>query len=125
MRRSGIILIASLAAILVLSGAWWKHTVLSRRAVLNDHVDRTKAVILRLAIDVSQLSKQDGGLPTNAEQLVRVLGTPLPRTAWNTDISYFSTNGYFLIQAHTPYPEFLILEFDSRKAANGVTTHSF
>ena len=79
----------------------------------------------QLAMNVLTLKARNGTVPTNEEELVTLLGKPLPHTSWNTQVSYAFTNGGFFIRAHSPPPQFLILEFDSRRADAGVVAYPF
>ena len=108
--------VSTLAALLVVvSAASWRWSIV-RRGRLAEQIDKTEETMNGLAREVLSLRMRNGGFPTNEQQLISLLGKSLPRTAWDTEISYSTTNGFFFILAHSPYPQLLILEFDSRRS---------
>jgi hypothetical protein len=125
MKSSATIKVVLSAVLLLIAVAvWWKLQP-SNSQVLNERTKETKIAIQQLASSVEGLRSKTGIVPTNESQLAALLAKPLPRSGWNTPLKYVVTNGGFRIETVSPYPHWMIFEYDSRNPAAGVAAYSF
>lgn len=115
------------SAIFVTATLCWKLDPIINRRTVQKRDDETKRIIQQLASEVEALSRKTGIVPTNREHLIQLLGKPLPRSGWNTPINYkyVVTNGNFRIESLSPYPHWMIFEYNSCNPTSGVASYSF
>jgi hypothetical protein len=89
-------------------------------------VARTKQEVMTAAQALEHRLHSRLPLPTNTNEFASALGGNIPRDAWGQPLSYQQigpTN--FIVSAMSPYPELLIISYDSRDTGNQVTTYPF
>lgn len=88
----------------------------------------TKQMVAALASEIEGLRKKNGRLPKDEAELVTWLGKPMPMSAWKRPLEYkrVSENPeHFRITTVSEYPYWLVFQYNSAKAEEGVTTSTF
>ena len=125
MKPSSVIKVVLSASLLVVVTALWWKTRASSEDILKERISRTKVAVQEFASQVEVLRSKTGVLPTNEAQLAELLGKPLPRSAWDGQLKYSATNGWFRVETVSPFPQWMIFEYDSRNPTAGVAVYPF
>ncbi len=80
-----------------------------------EDVNRTKQTVLSAARKLRDRSRAGLPLPATTNELARTFGGSIPQDAWGRALSYQRFNdSTFVLSAMSPYPELLIISYDSR-----------
>ena|SRR5258708_3228280 len=84
----------------------------------------TKQLVATVAQRLEQRRLQGLPLPANGTELADALGGTVPTSPWGRPLSYQRLGNDFTVFAMTPWPEVLVIQYDSRDA-DGVRTFPF
>jgi len=98
------------------------------RVTHDRRVARTVAVIESLAAEIEALRQAHGKLPENIAELERMLGKPVPTSAWGCKLWYERdpmNPEHFIISTMSTSLDFTIFKFSSRDSNRGVVLTPF
>ena len=91
-----------------------------------EDVDRTKQTVLAAAQKLQDRSRAGLPLPSTTNELAQALGGSIPRDAWGRSLHYQPLGGaHFVLSAMSPYPELLIISYDSRDTNSQLAVYPF
>jgi len=83
-----------------------------------------KQLVATVAQRLEERRQQGRPLPANATELANVLGGAVPTSPWGRPLSYQRLGNDFTVFTMTPWPEVLVIHYDSRDA-DGVRKFPF
>lgn len=94
-------------------------------SIYNHQIIKTKRTIDDLAQHINEIRLKTGRFPANESDLIKLIGKPLPLSAWNTPIEYSSTNDSYRVETVAPYPSGILIQYDSLHQSNGAVAYPF
>jgi len=123
--RYKIVLVFSVLLCAVVAWLYLPHFIFGWHSRPRD-VAQTKHVVLTAAQTLENRLRTGLPLPTNTNELASVLGGSIPRDAWGQSLTYqYFAPTNFILSAMSPYPELLMIDYDSRAASDGVQAVPF
>jgi hypothetical protein len=92
----------------------------------SEDVNRTKQTVLAAALKLQARSHAGLPLPADTNELAQALGGGIPRDAWGQSLNYQRFSGVnFVLSAMSPYPELLIISYDTRDTNSQLAVYPF
>lgn len=123
-RRSAILCISALVMPLL----WLLVVLPANRYLETTRHAQTKATFNRLVADIEAIRWRIGRVPANEQELTKLLGRPIPLSAWNDPTHYHidvSSPVHYRISCLTGDFAGMIYSYDSQNKADGVRIEPF
>jgi hypothetical protein len=123
--RKNIAIVACVLFVVSLACYSLTHLAFSRRSRPEDVAKSQKIVLI--AVQTLKDRLQAGlPLPANTNELALALGGNIPRDAWGQPLRYqrFGLSN-FVLSTMSPFPELLIINYDSRLTNSQLATYPF
>lgn len=120
-RRLAVLLCLIFTCVLALAIWLVKHD-----KALRVKTEETKQIVSHTAQMLEGRRRQGFRLPEAESEWKAVLGGEVPGSAWGEPIRYQRIGASdFILFAISPYPEWWVIEYDSRKAEEGILVFPF
>src|ERR1700722_8737759 len=89
-------------------------------------ITRTREVVLNAGQKLQNRLRAGLPLPADENDLAKALGGSMPRDAWGAPLNYqcFSSTN-FSVSSMSPYPELLIVSYDTRNTNTPLAVYPF
>jgi hypothetical protein len=105
---------------------WWLPRLLYSHHSRPEEIAQTRQVVLTAVQRLRNRLHSGMPLPADENELATALGGSMPRDAWGAPLNYQrfgSTN--FNVTAMSPYPELMVISYDTRNTNAPLAIYSF